>query len=257
MVWRYLTLAMLVVLSTAGCNDSASKPVVSQPVIVMADDEPAVETVAVAAVDVAPASDQPVAAIRTKKTDSEADSFVPAFPDNVNFFSPPEPDAVETQPVPEVVVTASEDGESPAAVESIDLRVIGFVQVAGEPPKAMLHLDGKLEVAGAGDAIGNLEVVAVNEPSVVIRRDEQELSFALSDVAVAAGNRVTERERTGGTSRRRGAWSQSGGSSTSEAGQFALPVDFGALPAVPEPPQVELPQIDFPEVPLPPVSNAD
>ncbi len=198
MVWRYLALAVLVVLGTAGCNDTASKPVVSQPVIVMTGDEATADPAEVLMTGVVPTADQPVAAIRPNGTNSEADSFRPAFPDNVDYFSPPQLEPVETQPVPEVVVTGADADKTPAANEAIDLRVIGFVQVAGEPPRAMLHLNGKLELAGVGDAIGDLKVVAVNEPSVTVRVAAEELSFALRDLAVAAGDGVVDRNRTGG-----------------------------------------------------------
>jgi hypothetical protein len=253
MVWRNLTLAMLLVPGTAGCSGSPSKPVASPTVTEMADGEPSASLVdtATATAESGPAADEPVAAIRPTEGSSDPDTFVPAFPGNDNYFSPPPLESVETQTVPDIAAADAESARPPIAVETLDLRVLGFVQVAGEPPRAMFHLDGKLELAGAGDRIGDLEVVSVNEPDVCVRHAGEELRFALGHRAAVGAGEVAQRERGFELARQTKVWPQVGRPATDDgAGRVTLPVDFASLPTAPESPQVELPEIELPDVPM-------
>ena len=247
MVWRYLTLAMMLVLGVSGCEQSSSRPVAAQPVLATAPAEPATAVVVVES-ESAPVPDQPVAAIVTKRSSEQDDSFIPPFPENVDFFSPPEIPAAEPAAVPEIVNTEPE-AEAFLIEAPLDLRVIGFVQVAGEPRRAMLHLDGKLEVVAAGDEVGNLWIVEVNEPNVSVLHGGKQLHFALNANA-ATGQIATRKSQRNKAPQRRGAWSRTRSSgSKAGAGSLPVPVDFDSLPGVPEPPAVDLPEIDLPDVP--------
>ena len=248
MVWRYLTLATMLVLGISGCEQqSSSRTAVAQPVLATAPAETPGDVVVIES-DSAPVSDQPVAAIASKRSSEQDDSFIPPFPENVDFFSPPEIPAAEPEPVPEVVATESE-AEAHSTETPLDLRVIGFVQVAGERPKAMLHLEGQLEVVAAGDEVGDLWVVEVNEPSVSVLRDGQQLQFALNENA-ATGSIAARNSQRNKPAQRRGAWSRTRDSgSNTGAETLPVPVDFDSLPGVPEPPSVDLPEIDLPDVP--------
>ena len=104
MVWRYLTLAMMLVLGISGCEQSSTQPAVAQPVLATVPAEP-VTAVVVVESQSAPVPDQPVAAIVTKQSSEQDDSFIPPFPENVDFFSPPEIPAAEPAAVPEIVAT--------------------------------------------------------------------------------------------------------------------------------------------------------
>ena len=246
MVWRYLTLAMMLILGISGCEQS-SQPAITQTVLATLPAETPTDVVVVESAS-APVSDQPVAAIVSKPSSEQDDSFVPPFPENVDFFSPPEMPAVEPAAVPETVAAAVE-GETVVVETPLDLRVIGFVQVAGEFPKAMLHVDGKLEVVAAGDEVGDLWIVEVNEPGVSVLHAGKQLQFALN--ANAATDQIAARNpQRNKPPQRRGTWSRTRGSGADGgAGSLPVSVDFDSLPGVPEPPSVDLPEINLPDVP--------
>jgi len=247
MGWRNLTLATMLVLGISGCDQAPSRPVKGQPVLASAPVETPADVV-VAETQPAPVPDEPVAAIASKPSSEQDDSFIPPFPENVDFFSPPEALAVEVEAVPEIAATEVETKE-PVVETPLDLRVIGFVQVAGEHPKAMLHLDGKLEVVAAGDELGDLLIVEVSEPSISVLRDGQQLQFALNNNS-NAGQIATRQPDSQGERHHHGAWSRARGSgSNGESGFLPVPVDFDSLPGVPGRPSVEVPEINLPDVP--------
>lgn len=246
MGWRNLTLATMLVLGISGCDQAPSRPIKGQPILASAPVETPADVV-VAETQPAPVPDEPAAAIAAKPSSEQDDSFIPPFPENVDFFSPPEALAVEVEAVPEIAAT-----EAQAAAPEIsppELRVIGFVQVAGEPPKAMLHLDGKLEVVAAGDELGDLSIVEVSEPSISVLRDGQQLQFALYNNS-NAGQIAARQPDSQGERHHHGAWSRARGSgSNGESGFLPVPVDFDSLPGVPGRPSVEVPEINLPDVP--------
>ncbi len=243
MGWRYVTLATTLVLGISGCNQSSSHPAKSQPALVNAPVKTPTDVVTVEP-ESAPVPDQPVAAIVSKLNSGQDDSFIPPFPENVDFFSPPEMPTTEPQTVPEIVAAKTPVLETP-----LDLRVIGFVQVAGEPPKAMLHLDGKLEIVAAGDELGDLWIVEVSEPSISVLRDGKQLQFELNTNS-NAGQIAARQPYSKGERHHHGAWSQTRGSgSNGESGFLPVPVNFDSLPGLPASPIVELPEINLPDVP--------
>jgi len=265
MVRRSLTFTTLITLSVAGCYQSSSTSVdLSAGSADPAGEMSTVDVDSVAAdaadtsrtantADVAPESaptpDRPVAAISTKRSSQPEVDFVPPFPENVDFFSPPALAPAEPNAAREAVGTEATPESVAADAPLIDLRVIGFVQVAGEPPRALLHLDGKLEIVAAGDEVGEVRIVEVREPHVSAMRDGESLLLALNE-SLNAEQVAAEQPHTNRPSRRRGPWSRSGEFDTNhEAGALPVPVDTDSLPGVPQPPAVDIPEIDLPDVP--------
>ncbi|MBI1313885.1 hypothetical protein GC176_21540 [bacterium] len=253
MVWRFLTVTMLLVLSIAGCNRSTqSGPSVANTGESLVGDSSADDAAVVAAEsgsgpapESTPASDQPVASIPATTSDMTQDAFAPPFPENIDFFSPQILESIEQPPVPAIAAVESAAEE----LAKLDLLIIGFVQVEGESPKAMLHLNGKLEIVAAGELLGDLEIVGVDEPRVSVRHANQQLEFALCHQS-PAGVSVAQEQRSQSPSRRRGAWSQNGNRGADDTdGRLPIPVDFAALPTMPLPPLVDLPQINQPDLP--------
>lgn len=91
----------------------------------------------------------------------------PPFPDNVDFFAPPASDSTEQ----------NQPGDRGRA----EVRVIGFSQMAGDVPKALLEIAGRIEMATVGDNLSGLTVVAIDEPSVTLQSPSDRWSVALFD----------------------------------------------------------------------------
>lgn len=91
----------------------------------------------------------------------------PPFPDNVDFFAPPDGDSV--------------DPDQPGGHGRAEVRVIGFSQMAGDVPKALLEIAGRIEMATVGDSISGLTVVAIDDPSVTLQSQNDRWSVALFD----------------------------------------------------------------------------
>lgn len=235
MGWRDLIPAALLILGVAGCQRSASE---TQLQFTLSDPDEATDVVAM------PVADQPATAIRPE----EPDEFAPPFPENANFFSPPTDAGAVAVAVPQIAADDSKAADQPAATGQLDLRVIGFVQVEGERPKAMLHVNGQLEIVAAGDTLGDLEILDVSEPLVSLQHADQEVTVGLSDRS-AGNHRVAQRQLSDAAAVTRRAWSRRTRSgSRNDSAQLPGPVDFAALPAVPAAPSVELPQIELPEI---------
>jgi hypothetical protein len=120
--------------------------------------------------------------------DSQAEgAFIPPFPENVDYFTPPKvvlpvltrepeekPEKPEPQPEPDPVVEVEQAESAPASQPPPPpLRLVGFVEVDGL--KALLSVDGQLTVTAKGDSVSNLEVLAVEPPAVVLRHGEEEI----------------------------------------------------------------------------------
>ena len=66
---------------------------------------------------------------------------------------------------------------SPGEETPPPLRLVGFVNVAS--PKALLSLDGKLSAVQTGETIQEVEVLAIEPPSVKLKFDNEEYSINL------------------------------------------------------------------------------
>jgi|GEM_PF-5647063 len=91
----------------------------------------------------------------------------PPFPDNVDFFAPPASDSTEQ-------ARSADRGRA-------EVRVIGFSQMSGDVPKALLEIAGRIEMAAIGDSISGLTVVSIEEPSVTLQWQNDRWSVALFD----------------------------------------------------------------------------
>lgn len=114
-------------------------------------------------------------------------AWTPPFPENNNFFSPPAIDALKTlQPL--------------ADRKTQDVRVIGFSKLVDGPARVLLSIDGKIELAAAGDAINGIQVLEIAEPSVTLQQQNDRWSLALfdqkADAGVGAPNRHTSHHRS-------------------------------------------------------------
>lgn len=137
-----------------------------------------------------------------KKNEEKSAGFAKMFPDRDPFAAPaalPEP---ELDPVVEI--------EDPTP-ELPPLRLIGFINV--DSARAMLKIDDELVLVGAGDVVGEVEILAVNSPALKLRFGEDEIDVSLftqnsaSNVAAAkrgsgvGGFVKREESRTGSRSK--------------------------------------------------------
>lgn len=95
------------------------------------------------------------------------EKWQPPFPDNVDFFAPPASD--------------SANEARPGDRDRAEVRVIGFSQMAGDVPKALLEIAGRIEMAAIGDSLSGLTVVAIDDPSVTLQSQNDRWSVALFD----------------------------------------------------------------------------
>ncbi len=118
--------------------------------------------------------------------------YTPPFPEKIDFFSPPELDE------PDVVVP------TPGAQGDRGIRVLGFVQLEGEPRRVVIEVAGELCIAEAGDEVHGVKIVAVNDPDVTLQRGGRSWSLALFDQPLRdemiAMNSEFQTERSGSRS---------------------------------------------------------
>ncbi len=245
MVWRFLTLATVLVVSLSGCNQSTPEP--TSATAGPADNSAEIATAEGSDADSAPATDRPVAAIVSKPASDHEDSFVPPYPENAAFFSPPDLPPAAPELVPENKATDEAIEEPGNESRPLDLRVIGFVQVAGEPPKALLHLDGKLEIVTPGDELGDAQVVDVNEPRISVLRNGETVQFVLDEISKKSEIAARRPQPNGVPWRDSERPRERSAGPDSEVATLPVPIDFDALPGIPGPPVDDLPEIDLPD----------
>jgi hypothetical protein len=179
-------------------------------------------------------SDEAIA--RTAEDVETSDNFQVPFPDNDNFFSPPE--LVAAQPLQQVTHG-----------ETATVRVLGFVRVHGGEENALLSINGRMHVAGVGQVFGELEVLSVSEPAVTVQRGGERWSVGLFDQP-----RIASKANSLGNARRPTRPSFKEMASNPSRGN-AVP-DVPPL-ILPEPPDIpDLPDITLPGLPVPPALNA-
>lgn len=170
---------------------------------------------------------------------SDDDEWRPPFPEKVDFFSAPQLDS------PTLEATETE-GASNSAV-----RVIGFVEVEGNQPAAILDVDGTPVVATLGQSIGGIEVVAVNDPDVTLQNNGERWSVNLfqqdleTRVIASAGSTAESWSPLDGSRHSDGPMSRIAPSAQQSVTTFPIiPGVDGDLP------EVELPELDdIPELP--------
>lgn len=155
------------------------------------------------------------------------------FPEQVDPFSVPSLDAPR-----EAIVDDSESGQ-------VAVRVIGFVNVEGSGPAAILDIGGAPIIASVGETVSGIEVVGISDPDVTLQRlgdrwsvnlfddivDTSQVALANSDYPGGAGRPSAGAHVDGPVSRI---------SPTSDPGSSA--------PAIPDLdddlPSIELPELD-------------
>ncbi len=101
------------------------------------------------------------------------DEVITPFEDNLDFFSPPKIAAPVLPPEPEEDTDFEQLGPQPLP----PTRLVGFVNAGA--PKAMLSIDGAVNIVSAGDSIRSMEVVAVAAPAVTLKHGGQEITLDL------------------------------------------------------------------------------
>lgn len=228
---RQLKLGLVLLLGSVGCNQSDPETTLTPP------EQHSESVVSV------PVPDAPAAAVRLENADDEIEEFVAPFPENVNFFSPPATGTATAEVLPPVASNEFPT-EAPAKQNNdLNLQILGFVQVEGERPKALLRLNGSLATAAAGDVIGEVEIIDVQEPHIVVQRDDQQTVVALGDQSTSTKQLAM---RSQPASRQRRAWPNSSPTARATARTAG---DELPLPTLPAAPQVELPQVQLPSLP--------
>jgi hypothetical protein len=187
------------------------------------------------------------------------DTFIPPFPENVDYFSPPEvvfplvpdePEAEVAEPEPEPVAEVQQEDRVPASnPPPPPLRLVGFVEVDGL--KALLSVDGKMTVTTIGDSVGGLEVLAVEPPAVVLKHGEEEICMNMFEQEWVH-KPVTRGPLFGSGSNRGGSPAR-----TTRPQGRRLPGADASMPTVPgqselgEPMTPDLPEVGEPETDLP------
>lgn len=97
--------------------------------------------------------------------------FEPPFPSNRDFFSPPGIEVAVASPE-----TSSSDPDEPRHQR---VRVIGFSQVADSETQALIEIGGRLETAGTGDSVGDVIVVRVDPPTVILQQQNERWTVSL------------------------------------------------------------------------------
>ncbi len=230
MTYRRLTIGLTLLVSSVGCNRSAPETTLTQT-----------ERVPAPVVSV-PTPDEPAAAIRIDNADDKPEEFVAPFPENVNFFSPPSASSAAAEVLPPVSTDELLADAPTRQIDDLALRILGFVQVEGERPKVLLKLDGVLAMAAAGDIVGEVEILDVNEPQIVVQFAEQQTVVALGNQS-ASTDQLAMRSQP--TSRKHRAWTNSS-PTTSDTARTAD--DELSLPTLPSAPHVELPQVQLPNL---------
>lgn len=167
------------------------------------------------------------------------EKWQPPFPDNVDFFAPPASD--------------SADQARPGDHGRAEVRVIGFSQMAGDVPRALLEIAGRIEMATVGDSISGLTVVSIEEPAVTLQTQSDRWSVALFDQPPRRSGAGTTtsiaRSRTGSTDLPRGVRSPL--PTPSALGRIAPELPAGSSSFVPpQLPVVKLPGLnDLPRLP--------
>lgn len=112
--------------------------------------------------------------------DAGPPGFIPPFPENIDMFAPPKAPPPPLKPEPEKPAEPAPVAPPVAAPEKKirpPLRLVGFVSVAS--PKALLSLDGKLNALQTGDLFQDVEVVAIEPPSVTLKFDDEQYTLNL------------------------------------------------------------------------------
>jgi len=170
----WLWVVPLVAAWAAGCSGPKEADIVAKHPAPPA--KPRLPAATVAAVLPTPAAAMPV--IKEKDTTE----FIPPFLENVDLFAPPK-DPVPAAPPPEAAPAPAPVPTAVAAPVPAEkkprppLRLVGFVNVS--TPKALLSLDGTLSAVTAGETIRDVEIVAIEPPSVTLKFADEEYSVNL------------------------------------------------------------------------------
>ena len=149
----------------------------------------------------------------------QTEATTPPLPESMDLFSPPtvvipvvtkEPE-LKTEPEPEVVEEPVE--EERETTPPPPLRLLGFVEVDGL--KALLTVEGKLNVVTIGDSVSGVEIIAVEAPTVTLRHGTEEFQMNLFEQewfhAASPTGPLTGRQRTFGGKQVRASGQSQGG----------------------------------------------
>ncbi len=100
---------------------------------------------------------------------AEVEKFSPPFPTNRSFFSQPE--------VEKAVVAPDSYGDDVA--QHANVRVIGFSQIEGGAPQALVSIQGNLRSVRSGDSVDGVTVVALDAPNLTLQQRNERWTVAL------------------------------------------------------------------------------
>jgi hypothetical protein len=173
-IW-ILTVTLAIALAT-GCSSSATSAPAAGIASTVAAALPNVP--ATAAASVAPKEPSTTSRPPSAPEAPQAEPAAPVFPlpEMADLFAPPKAAPVE---VAEEPPAEPEFQPEPAAVEQPQqekrlpqVRLIGFVTREGS--KALLSIDGQVNVATTGDSAAGVQVLAIEPPVVTLKHDEGE-----------------------------------------------------------------------------------
>ena len=104
----------------------------------------------------------------------DTQEFVPPFPERIDLFSPPK---VVIPVVTKDAEPAEEQTEDVAPQTPPALRLLGFVEVEGL--KALLTVEGELQVVTIGDSVSGVEIIAVEAPIVTLKHGDNQFQLNL------------------------------------------------------------------------------
>ena len=153
MKWHLIFIVALMTTLVTGCGSSDTVSDVTE----LDEDETTSQLV-----------DGPAADVESPDV-AEAEKFTPPFPGNSSFFSQPEVEKA-------VVAPDSYDGD---IAQHSNVRVIGFSQIEGGAPQALISIQGRLRSVRSGDSVDGVTVVALDAPNLTLQQRNERWTVAL------------------------------------------------------------------------------
>jgi|GEM_PF-4477999 len=153
--------------------------------------------------------------------------FVPPFPKNEDFFTPPQLDAALVSNA-----TKSADGTP-------QVRLLGFVKIEGGEDRALVQIGTLTDVVEPGHVLQGVEVISLQEPTITLQFNGARWTVNMFDQALAASHDASS-SRTASRVR----------AVASKTGSLPIPASFPLTPSIDGGLQLPLPPV-FPNVPMP------